>query len=157
MIYGYTDPCGTYAPDCYPDVAVDLSSGGIMNYCFVNPVPDENGYWSVDFSEPHEDWNGNAYPIDLDSSSQGFVRQYDGNNDGTWVEWRASDYSLLPVDLNNDSVANADDARLILKFLSGKLELSQSQLISADYNQDGVVTIEDVRLILEAFGKGHKK
>lgn len=59
--------------------------------------------------------------------------------------------------MNGDQTVNLDDAKMILKYLAGKLELSTDQLAAADFNQDGQVDKSDATLIIKQVSGGHGK
>ena len=52
-------------------------------------------------------------------------------------------------DMNHDHKITAYDARIVLRCVSGTIELSPHKLKSADFNGDGEVSAYDVRLILK--------
>ncbi|PKM70102.1 MAG: hypothetical protein CVU93_02995 [Firmicutes bacterium HGW-Firmicutes-18] len=125
---------------------------------FREPVPDTAGLWVADFSVPYEDAGGYINPtFDIVSNTQGAVRNYDAHYNSTICEWTASDYSVILGDVNNDSKVDTEDVTIILKYLAGKLELTELQLIAADYNQDGNIDRNDTKLILKQLSKKNQR
>lgn len=51
-------------------------------------------------------------------------------------------------DVNSDGTINISDLRLVLRYVCGKVELSEQQKLAGDVATDGRVNIEDLRLIL---------
>jgi len=68
-----------------------------------------------------------------------------------------SEYVLLDKmiielgDVNGDEKINARDAKLVLQYFNGKVELTDEQKAKADVNGDGKINARDAKLILQTF------
>jgi len=54
-------------------------------------------------------------------------------------------------DVNGDGKINARDAKLVLQYFNGKVELTEEQKAKADVNGDGKINARDAKLILQIF------
>ncbi|MDP3386881.1 MAG: dockerin type I repeat-containing protein [Eubacteriales bacterium] len=145
---------GDIEPDAYVQIIIMTDEGPIFFY----PIADADGLWIADLSVPYIDDGGNSNPaFDIVNNTQGAVRNYDGHGNATICEWTASDYSVILGDVNNDSKVDTKDVTIILKYLAGKLELTELQLIAADYNQDGNIDKNDTKLILKQLSKKNQR
>lgn len=143
LVMGYIEPGG------YVQVIIDGDEFPI----FREPVPDSEGYFTADFSEPYP---GDENTFDIISGTSGALRSYDGNNNATLVMWSAV-VQILPGDVDGNGVVDRLDANMILKYLAGRLALDELELLAADYNQDGLVDKTDSTLILKSLGKDKVK
>ena len=68
-----------------------------------------------------------------------------------------SEYVLLDKmiielgDVNGDEKINARDAKLVLQYFNGNVELTAEQKAKADVNGDGKINARDAKLILQIF------
>lgn len=132
----------TDAPGAYVQIFV---LKGIVPDITIEGIADGNtnteGELIIDFSAE----GGN--PCDLQSDSWGFVRNYDGLNNATLYEWRASDLSTVYGDLNGDWVLDKQDLKLLTNIVSGKVIGTPEQLLEADVNSDGMVDDMDIKVL----------
>jgi hypothetical protein len=148
LIYGHIEP------NAYVQIIIMTDEGSIFFY----PIADADGFWIADLSVPYIDDGGYSNPaFDIVSNTQGAVRNYDGHSNATIREWTASNYIVILGDLNNDSKVDTKDVTIILKYLAGKVELTEVQLIAADYNQDGNIDKNDTKLILKQLSKKNQR
>jgi hypothetical protein len=120
---------------------------------FREPVPDSEGYFTADYSEPSlEDEN----TFDIISGTSGALRTYDGNRNATLVMWSVLK-QIIPGDVDDSGIVDRLDANMILKYLAGRLSLDDRELLAADYNLDGIVDKTDATLILKSLSKGKVK
>lgn len=143
LVYGYIEP-GSY---------VQVIGGEVGFPIFREPVPDSDGYFTADFSVADA---SDENTFDLIIGSSGALRTYDGNNNATMVMWSV-EKPLLPGDVNDNDIVDKNDANIILRYLAGKLILSDVELLAADYNQDGLVDKTDATLILKSLAKNKVK
>jgi len=108
---------------------------------WVDGSTDETGHLLFDFSTTSDT------PYDLTMESWGFTRNYDGHNNATLYEWRASDYPLVFGDLSGDGLLDKADVKLLAKAIATKIELSGYQKIVADVDQDGDVDALDLKAL----------
>jgi len=120
---------------------------------FREPVPDSEGYFTADYSEPYP---GDENTFDIISGTSGALRTYDGNNNATLVMWNVIK-QILPGDVDDNGIVDRLDANMILKYLAGKISLSEIEILAADYNQDGLVDKTDATLILKSLAKNKVK
>lgn len=143
LVKGYAEP------ESFVQVIIDGDGFPIFRV----PIQDSNGYFTADYSEPYpEDEN----TFDIISGTSGALRTYDGNNNATLVMWNAM-MQILPGDVDDNGIVDRLDANMILKYLAGKITLSEIELLAADYNQDGIVDKADSTLILKSLSKDKVK
>ncbi|MBP1920033.1 dockerin type I repeat-containing protein [Youngiibacter multivorans] len=143
LVNGYIEP-GSY---------VQVIAGEEGFPIFREPVPDSEGYFIADFSVPDA---SDENTFDIIIGSVGGLRTYDGNNNATMVMWSV-EKPILPGDVNDNDIVDKNDANLILRYLAGRLVLSDRELLAADYNLDGIVDKTDATLILKSLSKGKVK
>lgn len=145
---------GDIEPNAYVQIIIMTDEGPIFFY----PIADADGLWIADLSVPYIDDGGYSNPaFDIVNNTQGAVRNYDGHGNATICEWTASNYSVILGDLNNDSKVDTKDVTIILKYLAGKVELTELQLIAADYNQDGNIDKNDTKMILKKLSQKNQR
>lgn len=71
---------------------------------------------------------------------------------GVWIK----NENPAKGDVDGDGVVNADDSVTLLRYLDGRLSLSENQLQRADYNSDGIVDNEDALAILIELSYGRR-
>lgn len=81
----------------------------------------------------------------LTEKNENIVILEDTDNDGEFEKIVASSKG----DINGDGILNLKDIMIILKHVSGKVILDDSQLNTADSNEDGIVNLKDLMLILK--------
>lgn len=143
LVLGYIEPGG------YVQVMIDGDEFPI----FREPIPDSDGFFTADYSEPYP---GDENTFDIISGTSGALRTYDGNNNATLVMWSVV-MQILPGDVDDNGIVDRLDANMILKYLAGKISLSDIELLAADYNLDGSVNKTDATLILKSLAKNKVK
>ena len=55
-----------------------------------------------------------------------------------------NDINIIPGDINNDSIVNIIDVVILINYILGQNNLTETQILLSDINQDEIVNILDI-------------